>query len=212
MTIIDSQVHAYEANTPQRPWHSVPNWPDHVTGDETVAAMDKASTARSSSLDPAAVRSFVLEALQRLNLPIAREKREDVYRLQVSREATVGLPDAIRFSLPTAKSGQWLVSFTSPTPEGAEYLGRNHPFIATLAHFLMEEALTKSGAARATRCGVIRTRAVARLTAILLLRVRYLLQQPDRPPLLSEEVVVRAFTPAKGDGRSWLADDEAQAA
>jgi hypothetical protein len=29
MTVIDSQVHAYEANTPQRPWHSVPNWPDH---------------------------------------------------------------------------------------------------------------------------------------------------------------------------------------
>jgi hypothetical protein len=41
MTIIDSQVHVYEANTPQRPWHSVPNWPDHVTGDEMVAAMGK---------------------------------------------------------------------------------------------------------------------------------------------------------------------------
>src|ERR1700760_4467132 len=41
MTIIDCQVHAYEANTPKRPWHSVPNWPAHVTGDEMVAAMDK---------------------------------------------------------------------------------------------------------------------------------------------------------------------------
>jgi predicted TIM-barrel fold metal-dependent hydrolase len=41
MTIIDSQVHAYEANTPKRPWFRVPNWPDHVTGDEMVAAMDK---------------------------------------------------------------------------------------------------------------------------------------------------------------------------
>ena len=39
--VIDSQVHAYEANTPQRPWASVPNWPPHVTGDEMVAAMDK---------------------------------------------------------------------------------------------------------------------------------------------------------------------------
>src|SRR4029079_4542392 len=39
--IIDSQVHAYEANTPKRPWHTVPNWPHHVTGDEMVAAMDK---------------------------------------------------------------------------------------------------------------------------------------------------------------------------
>ena len=25
MTIIDAQVHAYAANTPERPWHSVPN-------------------------------------------------------------------------------------------------------------------------------------------------------------------------------------------
>src|ERR1700719_4394452 len=41
MTIIDSQVHAYEANAAKRPWHSVPNWPDHGTGDEMVAAMDK---------------------------------------------------------------------------------------------------------------------------------------------------------------------------
>ena len=41
MPVIDSQVHAYDANTPKRPWHTVPNWPDHVTGDEMVAAMDK---------------------------------------------------------------------------------------------------------------------------------------------------------------------------
>ncbi|MFV0298862.1 MAG: amidohydrolase family protein [Hyphomicrobiaceae bacterium] len=39
--IIDSQVHAYEANTPKRPWATVPNWPPHVTGEEMVAAMDK---------------------------------------------------------------------------------------------------------------------------------------------------------------------------
>ena len=41
MPIIDSQIHAYEANTPKRPWHSVPNWPPSATGDEQVAAMDK---------------------------------------------------------------------------------------------------------------------------------------------------------------------------
>jgi hypothetical protein len=38
--IIDAQVHAYAANTPERPWHSVPNWPPHVTGDEMVAASE----------------------------------------------------------------------------------------------------------------------------------------------------------------------------
>ena len=46
MTIIDSQIHAYEANTAKRPWHNVPNWPDHVTGDEMVAAMDKVGVDR----------------------------------------------------------------------------------------------------------------------------------------------------------------------
>jgi L-fuconolactonase len=36
-----SQVHAYEANTPKRSWHSVlPNWPDHVTGDEAARCPD----------------------------------------------------------------------------------------------------------------------------------------------------------------------------
>jgi predicted TIM-barrel fold metal-dependent hydrolase len=41
MPIIDSQVHAYEANSPRRPWYSVPNWPPHATGDEMIAAMDR---------------------------------------------------------------------------------------------------------------------------------------------------------------------------
>jgi len=39
--IIDSQIHAYEANTPKRPWRSVPNWPPSNTGEEQVAAMDR---------------------------------------------------------------------------------------------------------------------------------------------------------------------------
>ena len=46
MPIIDSQVHVYAANTPDRPWHSTPNWPDHVNGDEMVAAMDAAFCLR----------------------------------------------------------------------------------------------------------------------------------------------------------------------
>src|SRR6201987_2763027 len=52
MTIIDSQVHAYEANTPKRPWHSVPNWPAHVTGDEMGAAMDKGGVAGAIFISP----------------------------------------------------------------------------------------------------------------------------------------------------------------
>ena len=49
MTIIDSQVHAYEANTPAA-LANVPNWPPHVTGERWWRRWTKwASTARSSS-------------------------------------------------------------------------------------------------------------------------------------------------------------------
>src|SRR5262245_33928247 len=41
MMIIDAHVHAYGSNKSERPWHSVAKWPDHVTGDEMVVAMDK---------------------------------------------------------------------------------------------------------------------------------------------------------------------------
>jgi hypothetical protein len=158
--------------------------------------------------DPDAVREFVLAAAQRLGLNIARDRRPDVFRAAVGADARAALPPAIAFALPT--SSPWLISFKSPTPEGAEYLGRNHRFVATLARFLLEEALTRRGSATASRCGVIRTRAVARLTTIALLRVRYLLHQPDRRPLLSEEVLVTGFTPAEGSGQPvWLDEREA---
>ena len=37
---IDSQVHAYERNRPERPWNGFLQGPDEVTGDDMVAAMD----------------------------------------------------------------------------------------------------------------------------------------------------------------------------
>jgi len=157
--------------------------------------------------DPAAVRSFVLEAAQRLGLTLTPEKAGNVYRL-VTAPPPPNLPEAVRFALPPRKDGLWRISFDSPTPEGAEYLGRNHRFVAALAQFLMEEALTKHGQARASRCGAIRTRSVSRLTTALLLRVRYLVEQPQRPPLLSEEVLVAAFATSNGQPVK-LPDDDA---
>ena len=58
MTIIDCQIHAYEANTPKRPWHSVPNWPAHVTGDEMVAAMDKVGVDGAIFISPFAMYRY----------------------------------------------------------------------------------------------------------------------------------------------------------
>ena len=72
--------------------------------------------------DADAVREFVLAAAQRVGLPIVRDRRGDVFRVAVGADATAALPDAVRFALPAARTGHWLVTFTSPPPaEGAEY-------------------------------------------------------------------------------------------
>src|SRR5215813_7136534 len=68
--IIDSQVHAYAANTPQRPWSRVPNWPAHVTGDEMVAAMDKVGVDGAIYVSPFSMyrydASYAVEVQQAL--------------------------------------------------------------------------------------------------------------------------------------------------
>ncbi|HWP48585.1 MAG TPA: helicase-related protein [Candidatus Limnocylindrales bacterium] len=193
--------------------------------------------------DPAAVREFVLAAAQRIGLAIQKDtKRPGVWRVPLSAEALATVPEPIRFVLTrhallaachSPKS--WLVSFDSPTPEGAEYLGRNHRFVATLARFLFEEALVGAHSEWRTanrivsRCGVIRTRSVGAhgcapgvhdhapgvhdraplLTTILLLRVRYLVEQPQLRPLLSEEVLVLAFSGADPADAEWLEPGDA---
>jgi len=182
--------------------------------------------------DPNAVREFALAAAQRIGLTITPDRRQGVYRVSVSDEALATVPEPIRFALlapssvgpsplairhspsdrsllATRRSPFWLISFDSPTPEGVEYVGRNHRFVTALAGFLFEEALTRPGNATASRCGVLRTRAVQELTTIVLLRVRYLVEQPQARPLLSEEVLVLGLVGATAGDVRWLATEDA---
>jgi len=159
--------------------------------------------------DPHAVEDFVRNAAQQLGLTIEPDRTPQVYRV-ITQELPPELPEAIRFALPKKKDGVWRISFVSPTPEGAEYVGRNHPFVAALARFLLEEALTrKNGEARASRAGVIATRAVNQPTTLLLLRVRYLVKIPSQPDLFSEEVRVMGYTTLDNDNIRWLAEEDA---
>ena len=43
MMIIDSQVHAYEANTPKRPWHSV-TWTRALRSSLAIPTRNSSST------------------------------------------------------------------------------------------------------------------------------------------------------------------------
>lgn len=160
--------------------------------------------------DPEAVRNFMLFAAQRVGLTITPDRRSEVFRINLSPSALMTIPDPIRLALPVAKDTYWRISFESPTPQGAEYLGRNHRFVAALARFLMEEALNQKMNGRVSRCGAIRTSAVDQLTSLILLGVRYLFEQPQSLPLLSEEVLVFGWQGSKNKEFKWLEDAEAQ--
>jgi superfamily II DNA or RNA helicase len=155
--------------------------------------------------DPAAVRNFVLSACQRLGVPMQQSRRHsDVW---IIMEAPLrDLPEAIRRAIPTDRKNRWMITFTSPTPEGADYVGRNHPFVVALARYLFEQAFANVDEPLASRCGAIRTRAVGRLTALLLLRPRFQIMRPDQAPLLAEEVFVVGWQ-AYSD--SWVTAEEA---
>ena len=58
MTSIESQIQDYEPKPPKRTVAKVPNWPDHVTGDEMVTVMDKVGVDGAIFISPFAMYRF----------------------------------------------------------------------------------------------------------------------------------------------------------
>jgi hypothetical protein len=153
--------------------------------------------------DPESVRRFVINACQRLGLG-ADPLRDGGFVLSIP--PGVSLPAQVTEAMP---ADPWRVCFTFPSPNGADWVGRNHPFVGALAQWLMEDALVRGGQTPAARCGVVRTTKVGRRMVLLLLRLRYLLEQPERQPLLAEEVLVMGLQGHNPVGPVFLGDDEA---
>ena len=55
MATIDSQVHTYERDHPDRPWAGFLHGPKEVTGDDMVAAMDKVGVDGALLVSPYAM-------------------------------------------------------------------------------------------------------------------------------------------------------------
>ena len=55
---IDSQVHCYERNRPERPWHGHLEGPEEVTGDDMVAAMDSVGVDGGILISPFAMYQY----------------------------------------------------------------------------------------------------------------------------------------------------------
>jgi len=171
---------------------------------EVSAQMAAATQAVGTAVD---VGRFVKAATRLVSGTVADTDRGIVLDLA---EAPTALRDAL------AAAGQPLqITATSdfPARAGTVYLGRTHPFVETLAAYILEGALDPDLGIEhvAARCGAIRTSDVTTLTTLLLVRDRYDLTirrrgAEDRSQL-AEDVALYAFTGLPSDP-TWL--DEAQ--
>ncbi|MFZ5767234.1 MAG: helicase-related protein [Bacillota bacterium] len=148
--------------------------------------------------DPGAVRSFVLSVCRRLGLPASGG---DVVEVDFS-SAPEWLLDDPRWRR------RMRLAFTTPAPDGAVAVERNHPLVSALAAAVLREAFSGDGDRRFSRCGAHYTQAVPVRTVVVLLRIRYCLEQPGRPDAFAEEVAVAGFrrTP-EGDFKWYYPGD-----
>lgn len=149
------------------------------------------------------VERFVLSACLRISCSLIKKKQGWLLSQP---------PDFLKSTLGDKSR---LLSFTTPTLEGVEYVGRNHPLVEGLARYILEDALSHSTEPIAARCGFTTTNAVQKRTTLLLVRLRHLLDSSKRTTetrnttsLLAEECAVIGFT-GSPSSPSWLTQLEA---
>lgn len=105
------------------------------------------------------------------------------------------------------------VRYELPVEDDVLCLSRTHPYVEGLANYVMNAALDPLLDGAAERCGATRTRAVDRITTLLLLRFRFHVETSRRgeesTPLLAEDVRVVGFRGSPSDPE-WMDEDEAE--
>jgi hypothetical protein len=176
---------------------------------EGVAA--EARAARSAIGEAADVARFTKAAVRMVGGTVD-ESRPGAVALDLS-EAPTGLRDSLSAA---GVSPAITVTFDLPARAGSTYLSRTHPFVETLATYVLDGALDPDlGIERtAARCGAIRTNEVSALTTLLLVRYRFDVTIKRRGGTdysqLAEDVALHAFTGLPGEPE-WLDDEAADA-
>ena len=140
------------------------------------------------------IRRFMVNAMQRFNGEVQPTKTNNVFQLNPGdlRDRIVAREGRMRFPLS--------VTFNGVATPGVSLLGRNHPSVATTAEAVLGKALEGEDS-RFSRSSAIFTGAVERRTAVLVLRLRYLIKQGIEQ--FAEEIVTAAFQRDGMDIR-WL--------
>ena len=129
--------------------------------------------------------------------------------------ATPLLPAGLQAALPAGHKQPLPFHLDLPVPPGEAYLDRTDPAVAAVARYVLETALDAGDGGRtavASRCGVMRTRAVDRRTTLLLVRYRMHVTLPGRDGVrrsVAEEARVLGFRGA-ATAPEWLDDAEVE--
>jgi superfamily II DNA or RNA helicase len=162
-----------------------------IKPDEVARELEEMEPALGGTKD---VEGFVANALQRFNGELRQTKRSGVWELYPGDvQPQMALRD------PRAKFPM-RVAFDGVAREGVTLIERNHSVVAVLTQAVLARALSGTDDA-ISRCSAIYTEAVRARTAVILLRLRYLLEEAAQQ--FAEEVLVAAFRRA-GEGIEWL--------
>ncbi len=148
--------------------------------------------------DSEAVRRFLSGAVQRFSGSLDRERKEGVFLLKPG-DLAVRMPPMTGVKLPAR------VTFDRLADPDALYLGRTHPIVEETAHAVLSRAFSDDPGPLFARAGASFTGEVARRTAVLLLRIRYVIREKTRENF-AEEVLLAAFEPTDtpAGGIRWL--------
>jgi len=166
--------------------------------EEVTAELDAASSAVGIGHD---VRRFMQDACRHLGVPMAVSPT-------VLEIDPAGLPRAVRerAELRTPAGQKLRLGFELPVLDGVVYAPRTHPLVEAVAGWVADIAIAEPADAIARRCGAIRTNAVQQRTVLLLLRLRFLIEERrggQTFPMLAEECLLAAFA-GSPTAPTWL--------
>jgi len=151
--------------------------------------------------NPEAVKNFVMDSVLQLGAQIKPYK--EGYLLY-----TTNLPFVFKSIF--RRRDEVKITFLSPTPEGYEYIGRNHPFVEQLSQYMLNNALTGNGQNAIARTAVIITDKVNEKTTIYQLRVRNIIsERTGTKQIVAEEMILWGYRGSLTQN-SYLSQEEAE--
>ena len=174
---------------------------------DVAASWLAASQAIGEAIDVARFVKLGVEALG----GTANESTKAHERKALSLDLT-GTDPAFRSGLPEGMPDTFDAVFELPQVDKTLLLVRTHPFVEALASFLVGTAIDDPAVAKAARSGAIRTKAVAKRTTLLLVRLRHHILRTvgsETRELLAEECQIMGFEGAP-ESPAWLTQGQAE--